>query len=238
MIVAETEEDLRRKLTKWKAEMEEKRLRVNLGKTKIMACGINLHTLKDSGKYPCGVCRKGVGSNSIFFQDAHTGYIKSVVVQLEHLWTILNIVAAGVVARHALLMVDQTQNGHSTVILTFLQMLDHFCYLGDTIGAGGGCELSIIARVKAAWGKFREILPILTARVLSLKTCGRIYSTYIRPVLLYASECWAPTVENVNKLQRNDRAMIRWICNVRLKHRVSSASLLEKLCITDIKSNS
>ena len=115
-------------------------------------------------------------------------------------------------------------------------MVDHFCYLGDIIGAGLGCELSIIARIKAAWGKFRELLPILTARVLSLKTCGRIYSTYIRPVLLYASECWAPTVKNVNKLQRNDRAIIRWICNVRLKHRVSSASLLEKLCITDIKS--
>ena len=66
VIVAETEEDLRRKLTKQKAEMEEKVLRVNLRKTKIMACGINLHTLKDSGKYSCGVCRKGVKSNSIF----------------------------------------------------------------------------------------------------------------------------------------------------------------------------
>ena len=55
-------------------------------------------------------------------------------------------------------------------------------------------------------------------------------------MLLYASECWAPTVENMNKLQRNDRAMIRWICNVRLKDRVSSTSLLEKLRITDIKS--
>ena len=75
----------------------------------------------------------------------------------------------------------------------------------------------------------RELLPLLTSRVLSLITRGRIYSTYIRPVLLYASECWAPTVENVNKLQRNDRAMIRWICNVRLKDRV-------KLRITDIKS--
>ena len=35
-------------------------------KTKIMICGENLHSLKDSGKHPCGVCCKGVGSNSIF----------------------------------------------------------------------------------------------------------------------------------------------------------------------------
>ena len=84
-------------------------------------------------------------------------------------------------------------------------------------------------------GKSRELFPLLTARVLFLKIRVKIY-TYIHPVLLYASECWAPTVENGNKLQRNDRAMIRWICNGRLKRRVSSASLLERLCIADIKS--
>ena len=29
-------------------------------------------------------------------------------------------------------------------------------YLGDTIGAGGGCDLSVITRIRSAWGKFRE----------------------------------------------------------------------------------
>ena len=37
-----------------------------MGKTKIMVSGVNLQTLKDSGKYSCSVCRKGVGSNSIY----------------------------------------------------------------------------------------------------------------------------------------------------------------------------
>ena len=41
--------------------MEAKGLRVNMGKTKIMVSGVNLQTLKDSGKYPCSV-----GSNSIY----------------------------------------------------------------------------------------------------------------------------------------------------------------------------
>ena len=54
------------KLNKWKTEIEAKGLRVNMEKTKIMASGVNLQTLKDSGKYPCSVCRKGVGSNSIY----------------------------------------------------------------------------------------------------------------------------------------------------------------------------
>ena len=41
--------------------MEEKGLRVNAGKTKIMICGTGLDLLQ----IPCAVCRTGVSSNSI-----------------------------------------------------------------------------------------------------------------------------------------------------------------------------
>ena len=89
-----------------------------------------------------------------------------------------------------------------------LDVVDSFCYLGDRIGAGGGCDLRVVMRVRSAWGKFRELLPILTLRALSYTTRGQIYSTYIRPVLLYVSECWAPSVNDLLKLERNDRAMV------------------------------
>ena len=46
--------------------MEKKGLQVNMGKTKIIVSGMNLDRLKKSGKDPCGVCEKGVGSNAIF----------------------------------------------------------------------------------------------------------------------------------------------------------------------------
>ena len=56
MISAESMEELLVKLS----------LRVNMGKTKIMVSGMDLDLLKKSGKDPCGVCQKGVGSNAIF----------------------------------------------------------------------------------------------------------------------------------------------------------------------------
>ena len=115
-----------------------------------------------------------------------------------------------------------------------IEVVDSFCYLGDTIGAGGGCDLSVVKRVRCAWGKFRELLPLLTSRGLSLTTRGHIYTTYIRTVLLYASECWAPSISDLQRLQRSDRAMVRWMCNVRLEDRVSSESLLRKLGIVDL----
>ena len=38
----------------------------------------------------------------------------------------------------------------------------------------------------------------------------------------------------LNRMRRNDRAMIRWICNVKAKVEVSSDSLLSKLGIQDL----
>ena len=38
---------------------------MNAGKTKVMKCGVGLQKVVDSRNYPCGVCGKGVKTNSI-----------------------------------------------------------------------------------------------------------------------------------------------------------------------------
>ena len=65
VLMAESEELLLEKLRKWKNGMEAKGLRVNAGKTKVMQCQVSRVQSEDSGKHPCGVCRKKVGDNSI-----------------------------------------------------------------------------------------------------------------------------------------------------------------------------
>ena len=47
------------------SEIEKTGLRVNIEKTRIMVSCLDLNLLKKSGKDPCGVCQKGVGSNAI-----------------------------------------------------------------------------------------------------------------------------------------------------------------------------
>ena len=66
VIIAESLEELLERLRTWKQNMESKGLRVNMPKTKLMFCSDGTNTLKDSGKFPCAVCRSGVGSNSIY----------------------------------------------------------------------------------------------------------------------------------------------------------------------------
>ena len=52
--------------------------------------------------------------------------------------------------------------------------------------------------------------------------------------MLHAAETWAMKVDTLNRLRRNDHAMIRWMCNVRAKDEVTSDSLLIKLGIQDL----
>ena len=90
-----------------------------------------------------------------------------------------------------------------------LEVVASFCYLGDMLSAGGGCEMGVTTRVKTAWKKFRELLPVLTSCHLSYKTRGHVYSSCLRSAMLHASETWPLTKTNLQRLQRNDRAMIR-----------------------------
>src|SRR5437867_3222887 len=65
VLLVESRFELEKRLTEWMARLKEKGLRVNIGKTKVMNCKVGVGQVENSGKYPCGVCREGVGKNSI-----------------------------------------------------------------------------------------------------------------------------------------------------------------------------
>ena len=64
VIIAESLKECVRWLLTWKEAVEEKELRENAGKTKIMICGTGLDLLQ-SRQAPMSLCCTGVGSNSI-----------------------------------------------------------------------------------------------------------------------------------------------------------------------------
>ena len=112
-----------------------------------------------------------------------------------------------------------------------LEVVAFFCYLGDMLSAGGGCEMAVTTCMETAWKKFWELLPVLTSRHLSYKTRGHVYSSCVRSAMLHASETWPLTKTNLQRLQHNDRAMIRQICRIKPEDvaRVRSSELLAKL---------
>ena len=92
------------------------------------------------------------------------------------------------------------------------------------LSAASGCEHSTTTHMKTAWKKFKDLLPVFSSRHLSFKTHGCVYSSYVRSTMLHASETWPLTKPNLQCLQRNDRAMIRQICNVRPQDIVTTRS--------------
>ena len=115
-----------------------------------------------------------------------------------------------------------------------LEMVASFCYLGDMLSAAGGCELSTTARVKTAWKKFKELIPVLSSHHLSFKTCGHMYSSCVRSAMLHASETWPLTKPSLQRLQRNDRAMIRHAMSNHKTLPVRSTELLSWLGVEDL----
>ena len=98
-----------------------------------------------------------------------------------------------------------------------------------------GCEVSTTTcenHLKEVHG----VLPVLSSCHLSFKTCGRVYSSCVRSAILHGSETWPLTKPNLQLLQRNDRAMIRQISNVKPQDIVTTRSneLLVRLGTKDL----
>ena len=59
-----------------------------------------------------------------------------------------------------------------------------FCYLGNRLNIGGGCETA----VRLGWKKFRDCGEILFEKRFSLWMNGKVYKSYVRSAILYGSE--------------------------------------------------
>ena len=70
-VIAETEEDLTKRLNEWNNNVENRGMRVNMNKTKVMISGERQKPVQKAARCPCGVCGRGVGSNSIQCTSCH-----------------------------------------------------------------------------------------------------------------------------------------------------------------------
>ena len=64
-VIAETEEELIKRLEEWKDNAESKGMRVSMNKTKVMISGERQKVRQKAVRWPCEVCSKGDGSNSL-----------------------------------------------------------------------------------------------------------------------------------------------------------------------------
>ena len=67
-----------------------------------------------------------------------------------------------------------------------------------------------------------------------LQARGKVYSTCVRSAMLHGGETWGPNAPELQRLRRNNLAMIRWICGTKDRDEIPSYQLRLKLDIGDI----
>ena len=58
-----------------------------------------------------------------------------------------------------------------------LEVVDKFCYLGDMLNVDRDADAAVEARIRIGWNKFRQLVPLLTNRDISLIRRVRLYSS-------------------------------------------------------------
>jgi len=102
------------------------------------------------------------------------------------------------------------------------------------LSVDGDADAAVEARIRIGWNKFRQLVPLLINKDVSLIMRGRLYSSCMRSSMLHGSETWPVRKENVVALQRAEMRMVRWICGVKLKDRLPSKELRERLGVDGI----
>ena len=216
VLTAESKPEVEAMFIQWKDAMELRGLKVNMAKTKLMISGTSASEPVQLGRYPCSVCGKGVGVNSILCTCCEKWCHKRCSGLLNL------IISYDFVCPRC--VTGSLSGGESPIEVDgeVVEAVESFCYLGDMISCEGGAERAIKTRTAAAWRKWKDLSSLLVNRHIPLKSRSKVYCACIRPVLLYGVEAWAITKKQKETLENCDRRMLRYMAGVSLSDRVTS----------------
>lgn len=81
-----------------------------------------------------------------------------------------------------------------------VERVDDFVYLGSVLSNSDGTRKDIRNRIDKASASYAILKPIWKSNKINLRTKLRIYSSNVKSVLLYGSECWRNNKNDFHKL--------------------------------------
>ena len=211
IIMSNNLEDLQIQLQAWRTSLDTWGLRANVGKTKVLSLLGKAQKPTTNVKWPCGVCSKGVGVNSILCRTCNLWIhnrcsgVKG-TLEKENMFRCKKCKDES--APTDSLNSTQIHVGEDT-----FENVPTFQYLGDYLsGEWGGCVDATSTCIAAAWRRFRQLLPIMTNCGILLRNLGNIFSSCIRKSLLYGCETWPASSKTIHCLISTENSMVHWIC--------------------------
>jgi len=125
-VIAETEDDLIKRLNEWKDNVENRGMRVNMNKTKVMISGKWQKVMQKAVRWPCGVCGRGVGKGVRRKCSGIKGSMYKVM---------RTFVCTGCIKS------SNWYRMHKSIgVKANLESVDKFCYLGDLLSIDGDAD--------------------------------------------------------------------------------------------------
>ena len=76
-----------------------------------------------------------------------------------------------------------------------------------------GMETEITKWVGAGWINCKKCSGVLCHRKMPVQLTGKVYTTVIRPAMLYGAETWATTKIQEKRIEVTEMMMmLRWMC--------------------------
>ena len=210
-------------------------MKVNVDKTKAMTVGKDCRTQREQGRYPCGVCHKGVGNNSIkcsncqYWCHKRCSKLKRLKKEDEDF-----------ICPSCKDEKDENNTNARMKELEFeqekIEVVDEFCYLGEMMSCEAKSEIAVRTRIAVAWKKWKELASLLVNQKIPLGKRCFIYKACIRPVLLYGSEAWVVTRDIERLLKSCENRMLRYMTKIKWEDRITNEELWRMCEVEDLKS--
>ena len=83
--------------------------------------------------------------------------------------------------------------------------------------------------MKAGWQKWRELGPVIADKKIPTKLKTKLYTTVVRPVILYREECWKTGVKEENILEKTKMRMLGRIKGVTVRDKMKIGGIRKEL---------
>ena len=114
-------------------------------------------------------------------------------------------------------------NDKETVKMENSKMLrvKKFKYLGSTVQESGSCESKVKQRVQAGWNEWKRVSGVIDDnRRLPARVKGKVYSSVVRPAMMYGFETVALTKKQVEEVEVAEMKMLWFAMGVTRKDKI------------------
>ena len=145
VFMAPTMERLRRRVAEWRASLLDKGLKVTAGKSKVIVGSSGSKMIISYGKWPCGVCGKGIHANSVQCTVCKQWIDKrcsGVCGDLSGVSDGFRCMRCDETIQQVDLAEDRMVDGET------YECVKSFCYMGDTLNGDGGVNHAAAASIR------------------------------------------------------------------------------------------